>query len=118
MWWGSGLLQKYCNLVYWIIQAKGIWETACDAGFSDFALRQGIKPSGERSLPIPGERHKLQKRQGEDSEFIGSAVSPTLPHLGHTLRILFFFSFSMTFHSSLNLEYKLSSSTASSSLIS
>ena len=93
MWWGSGLLQRYCNLVYWIIQAKGIWGTACEAGFSDFALRQGIKPSGERSLPIPGERHKLQKRQGEDSEFIGSAVSPTLPHLGHTLRILFFFFF-------------------------
>lgn len=92
MWWGSGLLQKYCNLVYWIIQAKGIWETAHEARFSDFALKQVIKPS-EISLPIPGERRKLQKRQGEDSEFIGSVVSPTLPHLGHTLRILFFFLF-------------------------
>lgn len=88
MWWGSRLLQKYCNLGYWIIQATGIWETAGDAGFSDFALKQFIKPSGERSLPIPGERSKLQKRQGEVSEFISHVVSP----LVYTLRILFSFS--------------------------
>ena len=134
MWWGSRLLQKYCNLRYWIIQATGIWETAGKAGFSDFALKQVIKPSGERSLPIPGERSKLQKRQGEGSEFISHVVSPRLPHLVHTIRILFsfslffillllllfffFFCFFMTFHSSLNLEYKLFSSTASSGLIS
>ena len=92
MWWGSRLLQKYCNLRYWIIQATGIWETAGKAGFSDFALKQVIKPSGERSLPIPGERSKLQKRQGEGSEFISHVVSPRLPHLVHTLRILFSFS--------------------------